>query len=56
MYASNEDEDWIYLHETPPRNTVLIDHEQSNSLSSSSSSSSSESDRSISMSSISSIE
>jgi hypothetical protein len=22
MYASNEDEDWVYLHETPPTNTV----------------------------------
>ena len=22
MYASNEDEDWVYLHETPPTNAV----------------------------------
>jgi len=49
MYASNEDEDWIYLHKTPPINPVLqkamnfIDHESSNS---------SESDSSISLSSI----
>jgi len=34
MYASNEDEDWIYLHKTPPINTVLqkaVDYECSSS-------------------------
>jgi hypothetical protein len=24
MYASNEDEDWVYLYDTPPVNTVNI--------------------------------
>ncbi|CAF0865259.1 unnamed protein product [Rotaria sordida] len=65
MYASNEDEDWVYLHETPSINLVLrqtvnfSDNEYSNSslLSSSSTSScSSKLDRSVSLSSISSTE
>lgn len=49
MYASNEDEDWIYLHKTPPVHTVLqtamkfVNRKCSNS---------SESDPSISLSSI----
>ncbi|CAF5037466.1 unnamed protein product, partial [Rotaria sp. Silwood1] len=70
MYASNEDEfnreedDWVFLRQTSPENTILhgavnlVDHEQLNlsSSSSNSSSSSSKSNRSDSLSSLSSIE
>ncbi|CAM4744978.1 unnamed protein product [Rotaria magnacalcarata] len=66
MYASNEDEDWAYLHGTSPKNSILhkavniVDSEQpsSSSLSSysSRSSSSSKLDPSVSLSSISSTE
>ncbi|CAF1105910.1 unnamed protein product [Adineta steineri] len=53
MYASNEDEDWVYLHETPPVNIVR----SNSSLSSSSiTSCSSKSNRTASLSSISSID
>ncbi|UJR23413.1 hypothetical protein I4U23_026420 [Adineta vaga] len=59
MYASNEEEDWVYLHQTPPRNTIsggatnLTDRKRSYSSSSSSiTSCSSQSNRSISLSSI----
>ncbi|CAF4646389.1 unnamed protein product [Rotaria socialis] len=66
MYASNEDEDWTYLHGTSPKNSILhktvniVDSEQSSSSSlssySSRSSSSSKLDPSVSLSSISSTE
>jgi len=53
MYASNEDEDWIYLHKTPPVNTVL---QKVMNFADCEHSSSSKLDRSISLSSISSNE
>ncbi|CAF0788551.1 unnamed protein product [Adineta ricciae] len=59
MYAANDDEDWVYLHQTPPVHTIsrgrvnLTERRRANSSSSSSiTSCSSQSNRSVSLSSI----
>ncbi|CAF1669222.1 unnamed protein product [Adineta ricciae] len=59
MYAANDDEDWVYLHQTPPVHTIsrgrvnLTARRRANSSSSSSiTSCSSQSNRSVSLSSI----